>query len=413
MMKVEALRTVGTIGAHNRRMSAFRRVLGLVVLAGAAFSSGLASAQSQPVEVQGPPGGAMDPENPYPPDQTAPPVNDPGQQGPANPGDQGDPNAAMDPNGQYDPDGNYVDPNGQPPPDADMQGEDQGDEQGTGPVNDQEIDATLDGYGQWEDESDYGRVWVPYTTVVGVDFTPYETCGSWAWTTAGWAFNCDWGWGWLPFHYGRWGWFRGHWGWVPGHRWGPAWVEWRHGGGYVGWRPLGPGHGRVLDSHWRFAAVSDFGRPHIRSHLFNDPAEGLRVTSPVARVPFRGTARPIAAGSVMHARFAASAGGGARFDGRSTFRPGMPAHTSVRSDEPTWRAPARTAPSSSFRPAPSYHTSPGFRPTQTYRAPSRSYTAPSRSFSGGSHSFGGGGHSFGGGGGGHSFGGGGGGHGHR
>ena len=60
-------------------------------------------------------------------------------------------------------------------------------------------------------------------TVVGMDFTPYETAGSWVDSNQGWAFQCDWDWGWLPFHYGRWGWFDegGYWGWVPGYQWTP------------------------------------------------------------------------------------------------------------------------------------------------------------------------------------------------
>ncbi|HEX8112046.1 MAG TPA: DUF6600 domain-containing protein, partial [Kofleriaceae bacterium] len=83
-------------------------------------------------------------------------------------------------------------------------------------VSDDEIDATLDGYGQWIDTEDYGQVWRPDATVVGVDFTPYESGGSWAYSDVGWAFVCDYPWGWLPFHYGRWAWFHGYWGWVPG-----------------------------------------------------------------------------------------------------------------------------------------------------------------------------------------------------
>ena len=67
-----------------------------------------------------------------------------------------------------------------------------------GSVTDTEIDATLQPYGEWIEDPDYGRVWRPYATAVGADFTPYETCGSWVWTTAGWSFQCDWDWGWLP-----------------------------------------------------------------------------------------------------------------------------------------------------------------------------------------------------------------------
>jgi len=62
----------------------------------------------------------------------------------------------------------------------------------------------------------------------------------WLWTDYGWTFSCDWSWGWLPFHYGYWGWFDDYWAWVPDYTWSPAQVEWRSGGGYVGWRPIGP-----------------------------------------------------------------------------------------------------------------------------------------------------------------------------
>jgi hypothetical protein len=56
-----------------------------------------------------------------------------------------------------------------------------------------------------------------------------------------WVSNYDWGW--VPFHNGRWyfdDYFQS-WAWVPGYEWGPAWVNWRTGGGYYGWAPLGPG----------------------------------------------------------------------------------------------------------------------------------------------------------------------------
>ena len=204
----------------------------------------------------------------------------------------------------------------------------------TGTVGNAEIDATLDGYGQWVETDDYGAVWRPDATVVGVDFTPYESGGSWVQSDAGWAFSCDYPWGWLPFHYGRWAWFHDYWGWVPGHRWGPAWVDWRHGNGVVGWRPRPPRlpdhrpatghHGRGVlvrdhrhseqhDAHWRFATTRDFSRPHVRSHLYGNLAEGLRVTSKVAAPPLRARTT-VHASDLMRNRFAA---------GRS-FQPGRP-----------------------------------------------------------------------------------------
>jgi uncharacterized membrane protein YgcG len=341
------------------------------------------------------------------------PQSDP-QQGYTDPAQAGNPETAAPPDGEApgatDP---SLDPNA-----------------GTGPVTDTEIDAALDGYGSWEEDPDYGRVWSPNATLVGADFTPYESYGSWISTDYGWSFNCDYGWGWLPFHYGRWTWLSsGRWGWVRGYQWGPAWVEWRHGGGYVGWRPLGPDvHVRDHryaggDVHWRFAADGDFARPHIRSHLFNNPAEGLRVTSPVSHPGIRPSTPPVHVSTIMRPRLA-----NPQFtQGRTTVGTAPPVRSSVQSSTyrpatqtySTYRPPAQNYPS--YR-QPSY----GYRqPAQsypTYRAPMQrsswsqparsswspparsSWSAPARSsWSAPSHSSGG--HSFGGGGGGHSSGG--------
>jgi hypothetical protein len=196
-------------------------------------------------------------------------------------------------------------------------------------VSDPEIDSALAGYGQWVQSDDYGEIWRPDATVVGADFTPYESGGQWQDSDAGWMFASEYTWGWLPFHYGRWAWFHDYWGWVPGHRWGPAWVEWRHGNNLTGWRPLGPGahdvisdggrhhrhgHGGVViehrhpeqhEAHWRFATNREFAQPHIRSHLSNNLAENLRVTRRV-------NAPPIRARTVVHANDAMRT----RFDSR-------------------------------------------------------------------------------------------------
>lgn len=284
----------------------------------------------------------------------------------------------------------------------------------TAGVTDVEIDATLDGYGQWIETDDYGPVWRPDATVVGVDFTPYESGGSWAYSDVGWAFACDYSWGWLPFHYGRWAWFNDYWGWVPGHRWSPAWVEWRHGGGVVGWRPMAPRirdhrhgepgwrdvhhgsgilvrdhrHAQQHDANWRFATVSDFGRPHIRSHLYRNPAEGLRVTSTVTAPPLRARTT-VHAGDLMRSRFSG---------GRST-QPGYGSAPQIRdhrSSEPvrayqpmqrdrparyqpynpparTYQPPARTQ--SYNPPARTYQP-----PARNYQPPARSYNPPARTF---------------------------------
>lgn len=97
----------------------------------------------------------------------------------------------------------------------------------------------LSPYGRWVARDGYGEVWVPY---VAAGWRPYTT-GHWVYTDQGWAWVADESWGWAPFHYGRWFYADGGWGWVPGTVWAPAWVAWRHGGGYVGWAALPPAVG--------------------------------------------------------------------------------------------------------------------------------------------------------------------------
>jgi hypothetical protein len=284
-----------------------------------------------------------------------------------------------------------------------------------GQVNDDEIDATLDGYGQWEESEDYGRVWVPDTTAVGVDFTPYETDGSWIWSDAGWNYQCDLSWGWLPFHYGRWGWFDNHWGWQPGHQWSAGAVEWRGGGGYTGWRPLTPiigdhragvnirDHRTVTasDSQWRFTANNEFGKGHIKGHLFQNPSEGLRVTSLVQHPSLRGNYSPVSSASLMRNRLSSNfARNNQAMRSNNVARPqaqqgvrtqpqgsrSQSNNAPYRGNTPTWRRPESQQPS--YRPT--YHP-----PVQSYgnrggyQQPSRSYTAPSHSYSPPARAYGG------------------------
>lgn len=95
-------------------------------------------------------------------------------------------------------------------------------------------------YGDWVRDARHGYIWLP---AVEQDFHPYGTAGHWAMTEFGNTWVSYYDWGWAPFHYGRWyfdDYFQS-WAWVPGYDWGPAWVNWRTGGGYYGWAPLGPG----------------------------------------------------------------------------------------------------------------------------------------------------------------------------
>jgi hypothetical protein len=131
----------------------------------------------------------------------------------------------------------------------------------------------LSPYGIWIDDPDYGNVWVPD---VQDDFRPYATNGHWVVTGYGNTWVSDYDWGWAPFHYGRWRFddYYG-WEWIPDYEWGPAWVNWRHGGGYYGWAPLGPGISvdimfgggyRAPDNYWVFAPEGYINRPNIYNY---------------------------------------------------------------------------------------------------------------------------------------------------
>ena len=120
---------------------------------------------------------------------------------------------------------------------------------------------------------------------------PY-TLGYWVWTDQfGWMWISNEPFGWATFHYGRWyldpyyGWV-----WVPGYEWGPAWVSFRSGGGYVGWAPLSPG------VHWDVGVGFRVGDAYLDAHIsprhytfvnervFLDPNVG-RYAVPITRNP--------------------------------------------------------------------------------------------------------------------------------
>jgi hypothetical protein len=142
---------------------------------------------------------------------------------------------------------------------------------------------TLQPYGAWVDDPNYGTVWVPRATTVGSDFTPYVSAGHWALTTDDeWTWVSDYSWGAVPFHYGRWAFIAGvGWAWVPGSVYAPAWVEWRTGNydgePYVGWAPMAPSwrwrdgvavplHAGVRP-HYYFVPSRHAFRPEVRAYV--------------------------------------------------------------------------------------------------------------------------------------------------
>jgi hypothetical protein len=118
----------------------------------------------------------------------------------------------------------------------------------------------LDANGRWENEPDYGDVWVPNEPA---GWVPYRD-GNWVWEPYyGWTWVGGEPWGWAPYHYGRWMMYGSSWAWWPGpvygggfYRpfWAPAYVSFfGFGGGFglgfgvgfggwggFGWLPIGP-----------------------------------------------------------------------------------------------------------------------------------------------------------------------------
>ncbi len=120
----------------------------------------------------------------------------------------------------------------------------------------------LDRNGRWEQNADYGALWIPRAMAPG--WAPYAV-GHWAFVQPwGWTWIDDAPWGFAPFHYGRWVFLRNTWCWAPGTFvarpvYAPALVAWVGGprvsvgisiggggnaggnfGASVGWFPLAP-----------------------------------------------------------------------------------------------------------------------------------------------------------------------------
>jgi hypothetical protein len=174
---------------------------------------------------------------------------------------------------------------------GDARADDRGDGDGQGDAGTQYFHQRLSPYGRWETHASYGEVWRPR---VAAGWRPYTT-GHWVYTDYGWTWAADESWGWAPFHYGRW--YQDPslgWGWVPGNVWAPAWVDWRNGGGYLGWAALPPEAGFSVGvgvsfggfdlnaaSHYCFVPERSILEPRLGSFLVSPTrnAEILRGSS--------------------------------------------------------------------------------------------------------------------------------------
>ena len=142
-------------------------------------------------------------------------------------------------------------------------------------------------YGTWETDAQFGAVWFPQ---VGADWRPYAD-GYWQsyGPQSQWLWVGRDPWGWPTHHFGRWGANgRGRWFWMPGRQWGPAWVDWSVGPGFIGWTPLGatrPAAGgleRLLAAPWRPLGWGTRSRPRLDRHSLG-PLRSTRATRRLRR----------------------------------------------------------------------------------------------------------------------------------
>src|SRR5439155_23110527 len=133
------------------------------------------------------------------------------------------------------------------------------------------------------------------------------------------------------------------WVWVPDTTWGPSWVDWRFGGGYVGWAPLPPyGVNVVFDSyspHWCFVEAPFFTRPHVWSYAvpFERVHYAYSVSAPIRTQVTYGRARWYSGPAPTHIATAVG-------------RPIAPVH--VAPPRPGVVTPVRAAAPSAIRAAP-------------------------------------------------------------
>ncbi len=146
----------------------------------------------------------------------------------------------------------------------------------------------LDRHGIWQDDIEYGPLWIPSVTS---SWVPYRD-GRWTWIAPwGWTWVDNAPWGYAPFHYGRWVHVKNRWAWAPGRKehygrrpvWAPALVGWVGGSGSsasfhqhgsrpaTGWYPLGPRDHYV--PHYR---LSDERLRRLNSWGWRDRKDGDR-----------------------------------------------------------------------------------------------------------------------------------------
>ncbi len=138
--------------------------------------------------------------------------------------------------------------------------------------------------GSWIDTDAFGDVWCPS---VGDGFTPYSR-GHFVFGEDGWTWAGDLPFSWAVEHYGRWAALDlpgCAWGWVPDGEWGPAWVDFESGDGFVGWSPRPPAAGRrvrVAAPPTVRVAMAHVSVAHVAAPA---PAQAAPATVTMAKLP--------------------------------------------------------------------------------------------------------------------------------
>ncbi len=134
----------------------------------------------------------------------------------------------------------------------------------------------LDGHGEWVDVPEVGWCWRPRG--LEAEWRPYWR-GRWGAYPGGMTWVSDDPWGYVTFHFGRWGWSSAWgWYWMPGRYYSPAWVAWNWFDGYYGWAPLNYwnrpcswGYGAWGGAYcWNVVRFGHVNAHHIHNHTFND-----------------------------------------------------------------------------------------------------------------------------------------------
>src|SRR6185295_3364623 len=116
-------------------------------------------------------------------------------------------------------------------------------------------------YGSWYDDPTYGWVFAPPSS----SYVPYSN-GRWVYNDYGYTWVSADPFGWATDHYGRWVWAN-RWVWRPDTTWGPAWVQWRVGDGWVGWAPMGySDDAYVPEDQWRFVPAPQLTSREVKRH---------------------------------------------------------------------------------------------------------------------------------------------------